>query len=238
MRVGTGLAPPSVQGRPSVNRHPGRSVNLPGRIARGAVTALLYAVLAGGIATAVGSGLAYFKGRADGKLAAENVAAGERAAQETRHAAERDKLRSDAQKRFDDAIADAARRHDLIDTARKEAQRDLALEQATTRRLRYERDAAARAAADAGRVRDAALARSATGGTTEAADTLGACRARADALGRALGEVLGGAGELLRERAACSLDLEDAGGATRALLRWSAAVEASERAGPAIDSRP
>lgn len=238
MRVGTGLAPPSLQNRRSVNRPAGRSVNLPGRVARGAITALLYVALAGGIATTVGSGLAYFKGRADGKLAAENVAAGERAEQETKHAAERDRLRRDAQQRFDEALAEAARRHDLIDTARREAQRDLALEQATTRRLRYERDLAARAAADAGRVRDEALARAATGGTTEAADTIGACRARADALRRALGEVLGGASELLRERGTCSLDLEDAGAGTRALLQWSDAVEASERAGPAVDSPP
>jgi hypothetical protein len=194
------------------------------------VSLVLWVAMAGGIATAVAGAAGYLKGRASGYAEAEGKAATERAEAERAHHADMGKLRADAAAAAASAAARDAARVSEIDRARKEGQDALAREQAQTRRLRIERDAALARAADAARVRDEALARAATGGVAEGDDTLGACRARADGLGRALGEVLGGAGELLRSHQACSLDLEDASGAARALLRFTGAVESSERA--------
>lgn len=219
-----GLAPPArmpgrAPARPVAGRSPrGRHIRTH-RIVRGALSLVLYVALAGGIATAVGSALAYWRGHAAGTEQAEQAAAAERADAERRHRAETDRLRADAQARFDAALVAAAERYDRIDTARREAQHALATEQTRIARLRGDLAAAVR---DRDRLRDA-LAGAATGGVTEAEDSTAACRARADALGRVLGEALSAHRQ-------CSLDLEDAGGGTRALMRWAGAVESSERA--------
>ena len=232
MIVSVGLAPLGMPAGPRIRpveprsaprRHPRAT-----RLARGAAELLLWGALAAGI----GMGGTYFRRREQGIAAGIAKAHKDADAKVQAKDAEMTTLRAEAATRAASAASAAAERESRIDTARKEAQHALALEQAATRRLRSERDAALARAADAARVRDEALARAATGGIAEGDDTVGACRARADGLRRALGEVLGGAGELLRSREACSLDLEDASGSARALLRWSAAVEASERAEP------
>lgn len=190
------------------------------RIVRGALSLVLYVALAGGLATAVGSALAYWRGHAAGAEQAEQQAAAERADAERRHRAEQDRLRADAQAKFDAAVLAAAERYDRIDTARREAQHALATEQTRIARLRGDLAAAVR---DRDRLRDA-LAGAATGGVTEAEDSTAACRARADALGRVLGEALSAHRQ-------CSLDAEDLAAGLRALRGWAAAVESSERAG-------
>jgi hypothetical protein len=190
------------------------------RIVRGALSLVLYVALAGGLATAVGSALAYWRGHAAGAEQAEQQAAAERADAERRHRAEQDRLRADAQAKFDAAVLAAAERYDRIDTARREAQHALAIEQTRIARLRGDLAAAVR---DRDRLRDA-LAGAATGGVTEADDSTAACRARADALGRVLGEALSAHRQ-------CSLDAEDLAAGLRALRGWAAAVESSERAG-------
>lgn len=226
MIAAAGLAPQGLRvpgkarRRPVAGRARGGGYPRATRIVRGALSLVLYVALAGGLATAVGSALAYWRGHAAGAEQAEQQAAAERADAERRHRAEQDRLRADAQARFDAALVAAAERYDRIDTARREAQHALATEQTRIARLRGDLAAAVR---DRDRLRDA-LAGAATGGVTEAEDSTAACRARADALGRALGAALSA-------HRVCSLDLGDAGGGTRALLRWSAAIESSERAG-------
>ncbi|MCL4695465.1 MAG: hypothetical protein KJ023_00160 [Burkholderiaceae bacterium] len=220
-----GLAPPvrmpgAPRNRPVAGRsHRGRHPRVT-RAVRGALSLILYVALAGGVATAVGSALAYWRGHAAGAEQAEQQAAAERADAERRHRAEQDRLRADAQAKFDAALVAAAERYDRIDTARKEAQHALAIEQSRTARLRGDLAAAVR---DRDRLRDA-LAGAATGGVTEAEDSTAACRARADALGRVLGEALSAHRQ-------CSLDAEDLAAGLRALRGWAGAVEASERAG-------
>jgi hypothetical protein len=82
----------------------------------------------------------------------------------------------------------------------------LAKERAANARLRGDLSTAV---ARADRMRDQ-LATAATGGVPEAQDSTSACRARADALGRVLGEAL-------RASEQCSLDAEDLAGGVRAL---------------------
>lgn len=82
----------------------------------------------------------------------------------------------------------------------------LAKERAANARLRGDLTAAV---ARADRMRDQ-LAAAASGGRTEAEDTVGACRARADAFGRVLEEAL-------RAHRTCELDAEDLAGGIRAL---------------------
>lgn len=82
----------------------------------------------------------------------------------------------------------------------------LAKERASNARLRGDLSAAV---ARADRMREQ-LAAAATGGRPEAEDTVGACRARADALGRVLEEAL-------RSHRTCELDAEDLAGGVRAL---------------------
>lgn len=190
------------------------------RLSRGLLSLALYVALVGGIATAAGSALAYWRGHAAGVEQAEQQAASDRAAEERRHRAEQDRLRADAQAKFDAALAAAAERYDRIDTARKEAQHALAVETARTARLRGDLAAAVR---DRDRMRGA-IAAAASGGLTEAEDSTAACRARADALGRVLGEALSAHRQ-------CSLDAEDLAAGVRALRAWAGAVEAGERAG-------
>ncbi len=189
------------------------------RAARGAVSLMLYTLMAGGIATAVGSTASYFKGRADGTRAASAKAEADRARADRLHNQQLDRLRADAAARFDTAVREADERFERVDAARKEAQHALATEQAKISRLRGERDDAVR---DRDRVRSAAVAAAASGGVTEAEDTVGACRSRADALGLVVDEAL-------RAHRLCSLDLEEAGAGVRALRRWADAVEAGQR---------
>lgn len=226
MIAAAGLAPQGLRvpgkarRRPVAGRARGGGYPRATRIVRGALSLVLYVALAGGLATAVGSALAYWRGHAAGAEQAEQQAAAERADAERRHRAEQDRLRADAQARFDAALVAAAERYDRIDTARKEAQHALAIEQSRTARLRGDLAAAVR---DRDRMRDA-LAGAASGGVTEAEDSLGACRSRADALGRVLGEALSAHRQ-------CSLDAEDLAAGLRALRGWAAVVESSERAG-------
>lgn len=226
MIAAAGLAPQGLRvpgkarRRPVAGRARGGGYPRATRIVRGALSLVLYVALAGGLATAVGSALAYWRGHAAGAEQAEQQAAAERADAERRHRAEQDRLRADAQARFDAALVAAAERYDRIDTARREAQHALATEQTRIARLRGDLAAAVR---DRDRLRDA-LAGAATGGVTEAEDSTAACRARADALGRVLGEALSAHRQ-------CSLDAEDLAAGLRALRGWAAAVESSERAG-------
>lgn len=212
--------PGKARNRPVAPRSPAGRYPRITPLARGALSLLLYVALAGGIATAAGSALAYWRGHAAGTDQAEQQAAAERADMERRHRAEQDKLRADAQAKFDAALAAAAERYDRIDTARKEAQHALAVETARTARLRGDLAAAVR---DRDRMRGA-IAAAASGGVTEAEDSTGACRARADAIGRVLGEALSAHRQ-------CSLDAEDLAAGVRALRAWAGAVEAGERAG-------
>ena len=226
MIAAAGLAPQGLRvpgkarRRPVAGRARGGGYPRATRIVRGALSLVLYVALAGGLATAVGSALAYWRGHAAGAEQAEQQAAAERADAERRHRAEQDRLRADAQAKFDAAVLAAAERYDRIDTARREAQHALATEQTRIARLRGDLAAAVR---DRDRLRDA-LAGAATGGVTEAEDSTAACRARADALGRVLGEALSAHRQ-------CSLDAEDLAAGLRALRGWAAAVESSERAG-------
>lgn len=82
----------------------------------------------------------------------------------------------------------------------------LAKERAANARLRGDMAAVV---ARADRMRSQ-LAAAASGGVTEAEDTAGACRARADAFGRVLEEAL-------RAHRTCELDAEDLAGGVRAL---------------------
>lgn len=226
MKVGSGLAAPVAMpaARPRIaqeRRSPPARYPRATRLARGALSLVLWVALAGGLATAAAGATGYLKGRAAGYAEAEGKAATERAEIEKAARAREDKLRADAQAAADAAAREAADRYQRLDLERLEAQRALSIEQSRTARLRGDLAAAVR---DRDRMRDT-IAAAASGGVTEADDTAGACRARADALGRALGEALSA-------HRVCSLDLEDAAGSARALVRWRDAVEASERAQP------
>ena len=217
-----GFGPPAAARiRPVAPRSPARRHPRASRVDRGAVELLLWVVLGGALTTTIGTGLGFWRGDSNGYARAEGKAATERADLQTKHRADMDKLRADAQAKVDAAAARDAARFDEIDTARRESQRALALEQARTRQLRGELDSVRARAAD-DRMRNA-IAAAATGGVPAAQDSVEACRARADALGR-------GMEQALHAHRVCSLDLEDSAGAVRALERWGDAVEASERA--------
>lgn len=223
MIAAAGLAPQGLRvpgkarRRPVAGRARGGGYPRATRIVRGALSLVLYVALAGGLATAVGSALAYWRGHAAGAEQAEQQAAAERADAERRHRAEQDRLRADAQAKFDAAVLAAAERYDRIDTARREAQHALATEQTRIARLRGDL-AAAVARADSMREQ---LTLAARGGRAEADDTLPAARARAEAIGLLLEESM----RLHRES---ELDAEDLAASVRAIDRWAREVEAAD----------
>lgn len=161
----------------------------------GALQLALVGVIVAGMATA-GAGVAgYFKGK--------------RAATAERNAHWQgvvDKMLGDHRQAFERARADAERTTTAITKERDDAQDQLAREVARTQALRGD---LARAVRDADRLRDQ-LAAVATGGVAADQDSVAACRDRASALGRVLGEAL-------RASEQCHLDAEDLAAGVRAL---------------------
>lgn len=169
------------------------------RIVRGALTLTLYLLLASGVGMAAVGWWRYSAGFDDGHAQASaerdshwqslvsrmQAEAGERLAAETKKA-------TDLERHW---VAEVIRVGEALETERR-----------TTARLRGDFAGAVQRA----RVLDSRLAAVATGGRTEAEDTVAACRERADALGRVLGEAL-------RASEQCSLDAEDLAAGIRAL---------------------
>ncbi len=165
------------------------------RAVYGALQFALIGVIVAGVATA-GAGVAgYFKGK--------RAATAER---NTHWQGVVDKLQGDHRAAFERARAEAESRSTQLEKERDDAQNQLAREVARTRALRGD---LARAVHDADRLRDQ-LAAVATGGVAADQDSVAACRARADALGRVLGEAL-------RASEQCHLDAEDLASGVRAL---------------------
>lgn len=188
MKVCAGLAPPV---RTTRRRHP--------RVLRGAISLLLWVAMAGGLATVLGSALSYWRGHS----------AGSESATAERNAHWRgvlDTLQDEHAKQLRAETAKSAEDTNRMARSVHQAQEHLEHERQATARLRGDLAAAVQRH---DRMRDA-LAAAATGGRTEADDSLPACRARADAIGRVLGEAL-----QAHER--CSLDAEDLASGVRTL---------------------
>ena len=189
MRIRAGLAPPV--------RAPQR--RRPSRVLRGAISLLLWVAMAGGLATVLGSALSYWRGHS----------AGTESATTERNAhwhGVLSKLQAEHASQLQAETAKSAADTTRMARAVHQAQEHLEHERQATARLRGDLAAAVQRH---DRLRDA-LASTATGGRAEADDTVAACRGRADALGRVLGEAL-----QAHER--CSLDAEDIASGIRAL---------------------
>lgn len=165
----------------------------------GAMQLALVACIVGGLGLATASGLAYWRGKSAGKAQAT-------AERNTHWQGVVDKLQGDHRAAFERARTEAESRSTQLEKERDDAQNQLAREVARTRALRGD---LARAVHDADRLRDQ-LAAVATGGVDADQDSVAACRARANALGRVLGEAL-------RASEQCHLDAEDLAAGIRAL---------------------
>lgn len=172
------------------------------RAAAGLVQLALVGAIAGGLGLAVVTGLAYWRG----KVAGTKQATAERNAH---WQALVDTLQRQAR-----AAVDAEAQH----VRALEEQWRIARQGADHERERERAANAARVAAvaaDRDRLRDE-LAAAAAGGVTAADDSIAACRDRAAAFGRVLGEALRAAGE-------CAADAEDLATGVRTLQRaWPA----------------
>ena len=132
-----------------------------------------------------------------------------------------DKLLADARAAVQARDADVKRVHDTITKERDDAQERLARESTTVRALRGD---LARAGREHDRLRDQ-LAAAAAGGVAEADDSVTACRARADAIGGVLAEVL-------RDARACALEAEDLANGSRTLQQYARRVHELSQAAP------
>lgn len=219
MILGRGLAPPArAAARIVAPRSAARRYRRTTRVVRGALSLLLYVALAGGIATAIGSAAAYFKGRAAGYAAAEGRASSERADTERKHRAEVDKMRSDAAAATHQARMDVLAAEDALAGLARRKQQEIDHAYRQIRRLEGD---AARNAADAARVRDELA--SAVARTCRAADAPGAAP---DAGAGAIGGLLGG---LLQEHRACALGAERDAAGLRSLREWADELPAAAR---------
>jgi hypothetical protein len=169
------------------------------RRAAGLAQLALIGLIVGGLGVAAVTGLAYWRGDAAG--------AARTAAERNAHwQAVTDKMQAQARAEFEAARVAAERESAALTKDRDDAQANLNRERARTQALRGDLDRVVR---DADRMREQ-LAAVASGGVSEDQDSIAACRARADAIGRVLGQAL-------RTSEQCALDAEDLAAGDRAL---------------------